>query len=132
DLKHSLFGTNVLAGGWEGGEAHRMLHTDYAQLLDTTGIIGFLLYTMIYINFIKFYLKFKRRFKHNRRYRNINSLFLSTILITVLTGLNGSIFIVTFRTTAFLFLGACIGLLNSKVVEMKLKDYVEKQKYLSN
>ncbi len=131
DLKHSLIGTNVLAGGWEGGEAHRMHHTDHAQLLDTTGIIGFTLYFMIYISFFRYYLRFKRIYKRDSRYRNINSLFLSTILITIVTGLNGSMFIVTFRTTAFLFLGACVGILNSKMIKYKTDKNVRKQHYLS-
>jgi hypothetical protein len=104
-----LFGTNVLAGGWKGGEAHRMLHADQEQLLDTTGIFGFLLYILI---FIKFYLLYKRMkvFEKKSQIKHLySSMFLSIILISVAIMLNGSLFIVTFRTIAFLYMGALVG-----------------------
>lgn len=125
DINQSLFGKNVLAGGWKGGVARRKDHTDHAQILGTTGIIGAGLYILIYFKFFIFFWIFRKNikmFKANRaKLTNLNSLYLSIILISLATGLNGSIFIITFRTTVFLSLGALVGYISKEIFLNKKK-----------
>lgn len=96
----SFFGENVFAGGWEKGVAQRMYHADHNQLLNTTGIIGTLLYLFIFYDIIILI----RRNAHSKNivYRNI---VLSLLAILFIISLNGSIFITTFRAIIFLFIG---------------------------
>jgi hypothetical protein len=108
-VTNSLFGKNVFAGGWEGGKAHRMYHTDHAQIIATTGIVGFIVYLGVYISLFKYYFIFKKYSHLSKRLVNLNSLLLALIIITLIVGFNGSLFIVTFRTTAFLLIGALVG-----------------------
>jgi O-antigen ligase len=128
DQIYSFFGHNVLAGGWEGGVARRMDHTDHAQILGTTGIVGAIIYILLYLKFLSYFWKFRikiKSFRENRiRLNNLNSLYLSVILISLATGINGSIFIITFRTIVFLTLGALVGYISKEIYRNK-KELIE-------
>jgi hypothetical protein len=110
----SLFGKNVFAGGWENGHVDRMYHADHNQLLNTTGIIGSLLYFLIFYQIIIFTMSFK-----GKELKNIKALIYSLLFILIFISLNGSIFITTFRVTFFLVLGYLMSFLRQKQIALK-------------
>lgn len=121
DIKHSLIGSNIFAGGWEKGVANRMFHTDHGQIIATTGLIGFIIYFCIYVKLISYYFKFRSQIKYSKKLINLNSLLLATIAVTIAAGLNGSVFIITFRVVAFLTIGALIGKIEHEIINRQMK-----------
>jgi hypothetical protein len=110
DPVKSFFGRNIYTSGYEEGERpDRILHADHNVLLDGTGIIGFILYLFIYVRLIRF-IRFRRRLP-DKRIRMLNSYGVALIAISLFVSLNGSLFLVSFRSTIFLYLGVTLGLL---------------------
>jgi hypothetical protein len=100
----SFFGRNVFAGGWRGGTVERMYHADHNQLLNTTGIIGTIIYFAIFFKIVVLTLRIK-----GKQFKNQKAIIYSLLVMIALISLNGSIFITTFRSIIFLVIGYFLG-----------------------
>ncbi len=106
---NSLFGENIYASGWENRErSSRMLHTDISVLLHDTGLIGFLIYFLIYIRILK--LVHLRKNVYSDRVKIFRAILLSLIMVSIFASLNGSILLVSLRSLIFLYFGALLRL----------------------
>ena len=105
-----FFGRNMYVSGYEEGERpDRILHADHNVLLDGTGIFGLTLYLIIYIVILRMIVALPRtRDPVLNRYK---SFAVSLIVMSLFVSLNGSLFLVSFRVTIFLYLGAILGML---------------------
>ncbi len=106
----SIFGLNPFQtsgryGG--GGFGQRMLHVDYNAILLSLGIVGFLLYMLVYYNLAIGSGGLRRRVLSNE-YCIYQGLFWAILLTSLFTSLSGGISSVTFRSLIFLFLGALL------------------------
>lgn len=112
DIQKSLIGRNVFAGGMSSKVHQRMDHTDYGQILGTTGLIGLFLYFLIYVSFFQAFRHNKKFYSLDPRIEILNAVYFSILVISLAVGLNGSIFIVSFRIILFMSLGAILGQIN--------------------
>lgn len=122
DLKKSLFGYNVFAGGMFSDKKQRVDHTDIAQILGTTGILGALLYILIYSSFLRLFFQNSKLGNLLPEIRYLNALFIAVLIVGLFVMLNGSIYIVTFRVTMFLALGALSGRIQLLRDQLTLKN----------
>jgi len=91
----------------------RQLHVDYNIILHGAGIIGLFLYILIYLNL--FMEGLKKRKSHTYLHREIKAVFWSIYTVTLIMSLSGSISSIGFRSDAFLYMGALLGILNKKM-----------------
>ena len=118
--KHALFGTDLFSSHTYGQNRRsffiigrgRQLHVDYNIILHGAGIIGFLLYILIHLSlFIEGY---NMDDQHLLLYNEMRAIFWSIFFVTLTISFSGSISSVGFRSTAFLYMGAILGVLNSR------------------
>lgn len=117
DLSIFLFGKEIFntIGNYAGGTfGPRALHTDIALILNSTGIIGFVLF--IYIYFFIFN-KFRKLEKNADRfisqddilYLSLKPLFYSLFIVSLAISFSEGILAVTYRSVLFIYLGAIMG-----------------------
>lgn len=127
----SLFGSGIFASGRVGGEiGTRMLHTDIANLVGGTGIIGLIIYVIFYLKLFGYiyYLKLPV----SQQLHLYKSSYYSVFLISLFVALNGSLMLVSLRTLIFLYLGASLSLLYRRVGEVgRRHTYSEKIAYFA-
>ena len=105
----SLFGENIYASGWENRErSSRMLHTDISVLLNDTGLVGLIIYCLIYIRILKV-IGIRRKLPFGRL-KILKAIFLSIVMVSIFASLNGSILLVSLRSLIFLYFGALLRL----------------------
>jgi hypothetical protein len=103
----SGIGHNIFAEHTERGKiVRRMYHSDTAKLFYGTGLIGLLLYFIIYGQILRMILKIPGISALNEYKAGALTLW----IISFLVSFNGSITLVTFRTMSFLLMGAFIGM----------------------
>ena len=85
-----------------------MYHSDTAKLLYGTGLIGLVIYLLIYGQLLYMILKIPKV----RILNEYRSAALTIWIISLFVSFNGSITLVTFRTMSFLLMGAFIGMAN--------------------
>lgn len=116
DPLRSFFGTNIYASGRKGKELSRMYHSDPANLLAGTGIVGFTLYIYLLIRLFKYGSFFKS--PKSSQYKLYKATYYSLLFILLFVSLNGSLQVVTLGSILFLFLGALLSLMyHGKVVK---------------
>lgn len=102
-------GHNIFAEHTDRGEiVRRMYHSDTAKLLYGTGLIGLVIYLLIYGQLLYMILKIPKV----RILNEYRSAALTIWIISLFVSFNGSITLVTFRTMSFLLMGAFIGMAN--------------------
>ena len=94
-------------------ERGRILHSDYANLLWGSGIIGLLLYLNIFIQLIKSVLKEKKYISNNIYYSQVYTCFWMVLVGLFINGFADGILNFSARVVPFLLLGALLGVLNS-------------------
>ncbi len=100
------YGNNLFAENIENEKiTGRMFHTDFAKLIYSVGLFGFLLYLSIYL---ALYRKISR-IPNIKAYSDYKAAALGLFLISVFVSFNGSVTIITFRSIFFLLLGAILG-----------------------
>ena len=90
----------------------RQLHVDYNIILHGAGIIGMLLYVLIYLNLFMEGIKKKKR--NTYLYREMKAVYWSILTVTLIISLSGSISSIGFRSVAFLYMGTILGTLNNR------------------
>ncbi|AFN75910.1 hypothetical protein MROS_2680 [Melioribacter roseus P3M-2] len=110
----SIFGLqafNSIGNYGNGRFGKRNLHIDYNLIVNTTGIIGLLLYLHIYIELIKKYT-FYNKIKMNNELFSYKILLLTLIITSFFSSLGGQFYSITFRSMIFIYLGAIIKILD--------------------
>ena len=87
----------------------RMYHSDTAKLVYGTGLIGLVLYFVIYGQLLRMIIKIPGA----RVLNEFKAGALTLWIISFFVSFNGSITLVTFRTMSFLLMGAFIGMANA-------------------
>lgn len=112
-----FFGHDVLnSRGNYGGGAYgdRQIHNDYGQVLNGSGIIGFLLYIFMNISILTYYLKLKKKIVtlglYAKNEKMLNIVFWSYFLAYFALGASGSIDSLIYNVIRFIMLGAIIGI----------------------
>jgi hypothetical protein len=107
----SIFGYEIYASGREKTAGNRMYHSDSANLLAGTGILGVFLYILIYIKLFKLTKCFK--YSTIPQVNLLKSAYYSLLFISLFVSLNGSMTLVSLRSFIFLYLGAILSLILS-------------------
>ncbi len=120
DPVKSLIGSDLFASGWtDKKQEGRMLHNDFAVLLDGAGIFGVLIYLWLYISL--FYYITSKKIPPSDFSSAIKATYLSILTISILLTLNGSLTLITVRSFIFLYLGALL-----KIYLLKDKQVIRK------
>lgn len=93
----------------------RMLHTDYMSILNGSGIIGLLLFLMIYFIILRNALYYYKIFKYHIYYREIAITVLAILFAVLVVGISGTVTSLGLRSIVFMFWGASLSVLNEKV-----------------
>jgi hypothetical protein len=114
NLPKAFFGLEAFysVGNYGSGSFNeRQIHIDYNLIVNTIGIVGLLLYLMI------FYFIFKKRQKlkitryKNKTFRELDSVFYVLFFTQFITSFGGQMYAFTFRIIIFLYLGAILGIM---------------------
>ena len=117
-----LFGQEVWnsVGKYNGINNERPLHVDFNKLLFGTGLVGLLLYILMYFKIFFHFKKIKPNKRNNinssiytNNYNILRPLFLAIFFGTLLISLSGGMMGISHRTIAFLYMGAIIGFLKN-------------------
>ncbi|MFT6282170.1 MAG: hypothetical protein ACJA0U_002305 [Salibacteraceae bacterium] len=115
-LDKSLFGMEAFnsAGTYAGGIfGDRQLHVDYNNILNTIGIVGLLLY---FIMFIQIWRRFKSYLRglviQDKFSKTMKSIFYSFFIMQFVTSVAGQMYNITFRMIVFIFIGSAMGYFN--------------------
>jgi MFS family permease len=105
DLKHKFIGSQLF-NSQQFFHTERALHIDYNVIFNGSGIIGLAIYIILYIFIV---LDNHKRYRFNKKdkyYRNLNAVFWSLIMASLIVSISGSIHAFTFRSMLFFYLGA--------------------------
>jgi O-antigen ligase len=106
-LRDSFFGIDVYNTAYKYGFNNpRELHVDINQIIFGTGLIGLLMYLLIYISMIKQISKINSKDYERNLLKTTITMF---IIITILVSFIGGFFSITYRFFAFFIIGACLG-----------------------
>lgn len=119
DPVKSLIGYKVYASGRGEKDRVRMYHTDSAVLLGGTGLLGFVLYIIIYIKFFNWGKLLKYASINARLLR---STYYSILFMSIFISMNGSITLVSIRTLIFLYLGVLLSFTINNLNPLLLKS----------
>lgn len=115
-LNKSLFGMEAFnsAGTYAGGKfGDRQLHVDYNNILNTIGIVGLLIY---FVMFIQIWRSFKKTIRglviEDKFSKTMKAIFYSFFIMQFVTSIAGQMYNITFRMIVFIFLGAAMGYFN--------------------
>lgn len=118
NLSYKFFGAELF-NGQAYFKTKRILHTDYATMLAGSGLIGFILFMIIYLMMITLNLKFLRKVD-NQDIKNILSISLGLIFALMMVGVAGTVQEISLRGIVFLFCGASYSVsrqfLRSKII----------------
>jgi hypothetical protein len=116
-LDKSLFGMEAFnsAGTYAGGIfGDRQLHVDYNNILNTIGIVGLILY---FIMFIQIWRRFKSYVRglviEDKFSKTMKSIFYSFFIMQFVTSVAGQMYNITFRMIVFIFIGSALGYFNN-------------------
>lgn len=105
----------------EGKTTGRMYHSDSARLFYGEGILGLILYFLVYVQILYKIIRIPK----TAYLSDIKAGAMSLWFISVFVSLNGSIVLITFRSINFLLLGAFIGVAYSRVNRNQFETQTE-------
>ncbi len=100
----------------------RMFHTDYINLLAGTGIVGLMLFLLVYVSIYHHTRKLKPYFRQIPELKRIHHMNSGLIVVMLILGVAGTIQSVELRSLAFLYLGASCKYASILVREYKPKN----------
>jgi hypothetical protein len=115
DLKHKFIGSQLF-NSQQFFHTERALHIDYNVIFNGSGIIGLAIYFIMYLFIILDNHKAYRFNKNDKYYRNLNAVFWSLIMASLIISISGSIHAFTFRSMLFFYLGALTRLQKEGVI----------------
>jgi len=110
DIWHKLFGSELF-NYMEFAKTDRMLHTDYATMFSGSGLIGLILFLLIYVFMFKKIIFYKKVFKKNKLMISIVAVSLSLLVAEIILGVGSTVHGIGIRFYIFLFIGASLGIL---------------------
>jgi hypothetical protein len=116
DFLRTLFGEGIQSEAIYFG-INRYHHTDYLSILHGAGIIGLVLYILSYYYFYKEQQKFKFMDSLYPEIREIRAVSIALIFSIIGLSFSGVYHTIDLRSTAFLYLGGCIGVLRTFYIE---------------
>ena len=113
DLKTGLFGKEIFnsSGNYNQGKwGTRPIHIDYDLILHGSGIIGLILYLMIFADIFFKYVRYASSVPNDLYMNELKSLFKILLILILLISFNGGMLQLSYRATIFLYLGALLGI----------------------
>jgi len=92
-------------------DEERILHSDYARLLFTTGILGLILYIIIFRKIYKTYKTYISNMKLTPNLLVLKGTFLAVFISIIVVGFTGSLFLSFPGLIPYLYLGALLGVI---------------------
>ena len=97
----------------DGKFGERNLHIDYNLIVNTVGVVGLILYLLIFGQF--FNLRYQLRNAKNKippkLFKPLNGVFWAFILTQFVTSFAGQMYMTTFRMIIYIYLGAILGIM---------------------
>lgn len=113
EVLFGLEGFNSVGNYADGKFGDRNLHIDYNLIVNTVGLVGLVLYFLIFIQLFNLYLSVKKS-KGNipeRLYKPLKGLFFALFFTQFVTSLAGQMYNTTFRMIIYVYLGAILGIM---------------------
>lgn len=110
DIWHKLFGSELF-NYMEFAKVDRMLHTDYATMFSGAGLIGLIIFLLIYITIFQKIIFYKKVFKKNKLMISIVAVSMALLMAEIILGIGSTVHGIGVRSYIFLFLGASLGVL---------------------
>jgi len=108
----SIFGLeafNSVRNYANGMFGRRSVHIDYNLIVNTIGLVGFLLYLNIFWGIFKLFLRIGQKIPDKDIYREMKNIFLVLLIVPFFTSIGGQMYAITFRSIIFLYLGSILG-----------------------
>jgi hypothetical protein len=126
-INKSLFGMEAFnsAGTYAGGKfGDRQLHVDYNNIINTIGIVGLIIYLIMFIQIWRSFKKTLRGLIIKDKFsKTMKSIFYSFFIMQFITSVAGQMYNITFRMIVFIFLGAALGYFNQLKKEQFESSY---------
>lgn len=107
-----LQGFNSVGNYASGRFGKRNLHMDYNLIINTIGVVGFVLYFMI---FFEIFFNFKRIYNQSRlsleTKKQLRATFYMLLITPFVTSIAGQMYHISYRLIVFVYLGSIIGIL---------------------
>ncbi len=113
--RHILFGSEMF-NDRAFFNTKRMLHMDYSIILNGSGLVGSILYFILFLTITLKVIKYDFYFR-NKAMRLLNSTFWSVLIASLIISISGSIYSIGFRSFLFLLFGAIIRIKRQIVFE---------------
>ncbi|WP_308990371.1 hypothetical protein QLS71_002665 [Mariniflexile litorale] len=106
-----LFGKEAFntIGNYGFYDSERPIHSDYTYIFFCTGIIGLILYIIIFKNLF-YKAKKMKPLLYKYGLKNMYQLYVTLFLLIIMIGVSGNIWAITYKTVTFSILGAFLGL----------------------
>lgn len=109
----SIFGLEAFnsVGNYGGGSfGVRNLHVDYNLIVNTIGLLGFMLYFKVFLEIYSNYRKVKKNITVTSDLIKMQKTYIMILLfVPFFTSLGGQMYAITFRMIIFIYLGANLG-----------------------
>ncbi len=106
-ISYKLFGAQIFNSPYYF-KTHRMLHTDYTTVLAGSGIIGLIIYLLVYYLMLSKTFKIRKLSRGDNLILNILAINISLIFALIILGIAGTIQEISIRAAVFLFCGAAL------------------------
>ena len=107
-----LEGFNSVGNYASGRFGGRNLHMDYNLIVNTIGLVGFIIYFII---FIEINYKFKKAYKNSKlnldTKKQLKATFYMLLITPFITSIAGQMYHISYRLIVFVYLGSIIGIL---------------------
>jgi len=124
DIKYSLFGKEVLnsEGNYCNGiYGERPLHLDFNVILNGSGILGLLIYILIYYKIYRKFIFITTNLSKNGYIYSLKNMFISFFIISIIVSiLNGGIWSMPYRSVIFIYLGGILRILEESNKNTKI------------
>lgn len=115
NLKTALTGEEVFnsIGNYNNGNwGLRPIHVDYNKLIHGTGLIGLVLYIMIFLNMFLKFIKYRNALPDEPYFDNIKSVFIMLLVIILVIGFSGGILAISYRAVLLIYMGSILGIMD--------------------
>jgi hypothetical protein len=97
----------------QGYFGERQMHVDFFKIIYTLGIIGLLLYLMIFVDIWRKYKRFRVHIPNGIYYNEMRGIFVTLFLLSFFISTQGGMLNVSFRSMIFIYLGAILGVFSN-------------------
>lgn len=103
-----------------GSYGERQLHVDYNNIVNTTGIVGLILYFAIFVSMFTGFMRYRPLGDGaDRRSHLLAIVFFVLLLSQFISSFGGQMYAITFRSIIFVYCGAILGVLRNSARGIK-------------